>query len=132
MKRRWRLCEAFKSVGEGGHAGVKDRTGGRRGVSRRAGSGFGLTRHAGTGGEAPGAGRLIFLLGKCRAWLGVDGFPLLLAKPGGGINSRVNGRRRGFVLHRDSAAIRDQAFDGHDHGEGLDLAGNAAAGHFWA
>ena len=96
----------------------KDRAGLRRRVSRRAGSGW--------------AGSLIFLLGSGRAWLGVDGFPLLLGKPGGLIDLRGNGRRGGFVLRGNSAAIRDQAFDGHDHCEGLDLAGNAAAGHFGA
>ena len=80
-----------------------------------------------------GAGRLIFFLGKCGIWLGVDGFSLLLAQARRRvIDLRVNGRRGGFVLRRDSAAIRDQAFDGHDHCEGLDLAGNAASGHFGA
>ena len=99
--------------------------GGRRRVSGRAGSGFGLPRHA-------GAGRLTFFLGNCGTGLGVDGFSRLLAKPGGAIDLRVNGQRGGLVRRRNSAAIRDQAFDGHDHCEGLDLAGNAAAGHFGA
>jgi hypothetical protein len=42
--------------------------------------------------------------------------------------------RGGVVLGGDSAAgreaVRDQAFDGDDHGEGLDLGGSAAAGPF--
>jgi hypothetical protein len=46
------------------------------------------------------------------------------------IEWRVNGRRGGFVLGGDGAAIRDQAFDGDDHGEGLDLGGHAVAGPF--
>jgi hypothetical protein len=71
-------------------------------------------------------------LGKFGAWLGVGGFVLLPGKPGGLIDLRVNGQRGGFFLRRHSAAIRDQAFDGHDHGEGLDLAGNAASGHLGA
>ena len=90
-------------------------------MSRRAGSGFGL-------GEA----RVVFFLGNCRAWLGVGGFPLLPAKPGGGIDFRVGGRRGGFFLGGAGATIRDQALHGNDHREGLDLAGNAAAGHFGA
>jgi hypothetical protein len=123
MSRPWRRFRGAKAVGEGGLAGVKDRAGGyaggRRRVSRRAGSGFGL-----------GESRLIFFLGKCRAWLGVDGFSLLLAKSGGGIDIRVGGRRGGFLLRGAGATVRDQALDGHDHGERLDLSGNAAAGHF--
>jgi hypothetical protein len=51
--------------------------------------------------------------------LGVHGFSVLLgAKPRGFIETRVCGRG-GFALGR--MAIRDQAFDGDDHGDGLDL-----------
>jgi len=44
----------------------------------------------------------------------------------------VNGRGGGSVLVSGGAAIRDQAFDGDDHGEGLDLGGHAGAGPFGA
>jgi hypothetical protein len=58
--------------------------------------------------------------------------PALLTKPGGFIDLRGNGWRGGFVLGGRGTAIRDEAFDGDDHGERLDLAGNAPAGHFGA
>jgi hypothetical protein len=70
---------------------------------------------------------------RVRAGVGAGGFPLLLAKPGGGIDLRVNGRRGGFVLGGAGATVRipiwDQAFDGDDHGEGLDLGGHAVSSH---
>jgi hypothetical protein len=71
-----------------------------------------------------------FFLSWDRGWLGALVFPLLLSKPGGFIESWVNGRRDGFVLGGDNAFIRDQAFDGDDHGDGLDLGGHAAARRF--
>jgi hypothetical protein len=84
-----------------------------------------------------------FFLGRGR--LGVH-VPALLTKPhgrlhgtpgragraGGFIDFRGNGWRYGLVLGGSGTAIRDEAFDGDDHGEGLDLAGNAASGHFGA
>ena len=77
------LCGAHK-VGEGGFGGGKrcsgGRMGGRRCIFREAWSGLGL----------------IFSPGGCRAGLGADGFFLLLAKPGGGIDIRWGRRRGGF------------------------------------
>jgi hypothetical protein len=90
-----------------------------RRVPHRVGSGFGL-------GEA----RLFFC--KCRVWLGVDVLLLLAPGPGGGIDFRAGEWRGGFVLGGAGATVGDQAFDGHDHGDGLDLAGDAAAGYFGA
>jgi len=37
---------------------------------------------------------------------------------------------RAFIRCKDGAAIWDQAFDGDDHGQGLDLGGSAVAGPF--
>ena len=75
----------------------------RRRVCCLAGRGMGNAKH-------------IFVSGRLRA----GGFPLLLAKPGGGIDMRVNRWRGGFVPGGAGAtvvvAIRDQAFDGDDHG----------------
>jgi hypothetical protein len=79
-----------------------------------------------------GEARLVFVLHKCGVWLGVDVLLLLAAKPCGGIDIRLGERRGGFLLGGAGATVRDQAFDGHDHGEGLDLAGDAAAGHLGA
>jgi hypothetical protein len=77
--------------------------------------------------------RPIVVSDRVRAGVGAGGFPLLLAKPGGGIDWRVNGRRGGFVLGGAGATVRipiwDQAFDGDDHGEGLDLGGHAVSSH---
>jgi hypothetical protein len=74
----------------------------------------------------------MFVSDGVRAGLGAGGFPLLLAKPGG-IDWRVNRWRGGFLLGGRGAtvvvAIRDQAFDGDDHGEGLDLGGHAVSSH---
>ena len=52
----------------------------RRRACRLAGRGIGNAKH-------------IFVLGRVGASLGAGGFPLLLAKPGGGIDLRVNGWR---------------------------------------
>jgi hypothetical protein len=83
--------------------------------------------------------RLLFFLGNCRVWLGIDALLLLVAKPhgrpgraSGGIDIHFRKWRRWFLLGGAGAAVRDQAFYGHDHGEGLDLAGDAATGHFGA
>jgi hypothetical protein len=80
-----------------------------------------------------GNAKRIFVSGRVGTRLRAGGFPLLLAKPGGGIDWRVNGWRGGFVLGGAGAtvvvAIRDQAFDGDDHGEGLDLGGHAVSSH---
>jgi hypothetical protein len=78
---------------------------------------------------------LVFLLdffrSRGRGRLGVHGLSVLLGtQPFGDIEWRVNGRRGGSVLGGDGAAIRDQAFDGHDHGDGLDLGGHPVAGPF--
>ena len=43
---------------------------------------------------------------------------------------RVQGRF--FLLGGDGSTVGDEVFHGHDDGEGLDLAGNAASGHFGA
>ena len=67
-------------------------------------------------GSGLGEARLVFFLAKCGAWLGVDGFPLLLAKPRGAIDFRVGGRRGGFPLRGAGATVRDQVFHGHDTG----------------
>jgi hypothetical protein len=45
-------------------------------------------------------------------------------------NGGLTGREAGLFLHRYGVAIRDQAFDGDDQREGLDLGGSAATGHF--
>jgi hypothetical protein len=86
-----------------------------------------------------GEARLVFFLRKCGVWLGVDVLLLLAAKPHGrpgracgGIDIHLGERRGGFLLGGAGATVRDQAFDGHDHGEGLDLAGDAATGKFGA
>jgi hypothetical protein len=75
----------------------------------------------------------MFVTDGVRAGLGAGGFLLLLAKPGGGIDWRVNRWRGGFLLGGRGAtvvvAIRDQAFDGDDHGESLDLGGHAVSSH---
>ena len=71
------------------------------------------------------------MLGRGRAWLRVDGCGLLLATPCGGIDLRGE-RRGGFLLRTDGATVGDEVFHGYDHGEGLDLSGNAASGHIWA
>ena len=80
-----------------------------------------------------GNARLMFVSDGVRAGLGAGGFPLLLAKPGGVIDCRVNRWRGGFLLGGRGAtvvvAIRDQAFDGDDHGEGFDLGGHAVSSH---
>ena len=52
----------------------------RRSVCRLAGRGMGNAKH-------------IFVWGRVGARLRTGGFPLLLAKPGGGIDLRVNGWR---------------------------------------
>ena len=92
----------------------------RRRVCRFAGRGMGNAKH-------------IFVSGRAGARLRAGGVPLLLAKPGGGIDFRINRWRGGFVLGRAGAAIcisiRDQTFDGDDHGEGLDLGGHAVSSH---
>jgi hypothetical protein len=114
-----------KEVSESGFAVVIGRAQGsggwRRSVCLCGGSGFGL-----------GGTKLVFFLRRCGVWLGVDGFLLLLAKPSGFIDIGFGERRGGFVLGGGGATVRDQAFDGHDHGEGFDLAGNAVACHFGA
>jgi hypothetical protein len=78
-----------------------------------------------------GNAKPIFVSDRAGARLGAGGFPLLLAKPGGGIEWRVNWWRGGFVLGGAGATVRipiwDQAFDGDDHGEGLDLGGHAVS-----
>jgi hypothetical protein len=80
-----------------------------------------------------GNAKHIFVLGRVGARRRAGGFPLLLAKPGGGIDWRVSGRSDGFVVGGAGAtvvvAIRDQAFDGDDHGEGPHLGGHAISSH---
>ena len=44
----------------------------------------------------------------------------------------LDGRGRGLRPGWGKAAVRNQAFDGYDHGKSLDLAGDAASGHFVA
>jgi hypothetical protein len=121
------------AVGEGGLAGA---TVGRRSC-HRAGSELGLgdamrhaPRHAGTGG----AGMLIFLflLDSGGAWPRVGGCGLLPGRPLARIDLRLGGRRGGFLLRGKGATVGDEVLHGHDHGEGFDLAGNAASGHFGA
>jgi hypothetical protein len=108
-------------AGEDGLARVRSWIGGRRRVIVPAGRGLELR-----------GGTFFLSLGlvRGRGWLGFCVFPLLLSKPGGFIESWVNGRRDGFALGGDSATIRDEAFDGDDHGDGLDLGGHAAARPF--
>ena len=53
-------------------------------------------------------------------------------KPSSLIDLRVDGRRGGFLLRRPGGAVRDEVLHGYDHGEGLDLAGDAASGHLGA
>jgi hypothetical protein len=106
-----------KAVGVGGLAGA--------GIRRR------LSRRDGTGGTG-GGGRHIFFLGGGRAWLRVDDCGLLPATPCGGIDLRLGGRRGGFLLRRGGETVGDEVLHGHDHGEGLDLSGNAATGHIGA
>jgi hypothetical protein len=79
-----------------------------------------------------GEARLFFFLGNCRVWLGIDALFLLAAKPSGGIDIYFGEWSRRVFLGGAGAAVRDQAFDGHDHGEGFDLAGDAATGHLGA
>ena len=68
-------------MGEDELAGVKVRAGGRARARRR------VCRRAGRGiGDA----KPIFVSDRAGAMLGAGGFPLLLAKPGGGIDWRVN------------------------------------------
>jgi hypothetical protein len=74
-------------------------------------------------------------LRKCRVWLVVHGLLRLAANPHGrlhGTPGRVGGWHSGFLPGGAGATVRDQAFDGHDHLEGFDLAGDAATGHFGA
>jgi hypothetical protein len=108
---RFRYAQA---TGGGGFALVNHWAGVRAGIRRVCrwdGSGFG-----------GGIVKPIFLQTAC-------GF-LLLPAPSGLMDLR--GRRNGFVLHGAGTTVGDQPFDGYDHGERLDLAGNAASGHFRA
>jgi hypothetical protein len=57
---------------------------------------------------------------------------LLFAEPLSGVDICFHGRGRGLRGGRGKTAVGDQPFDGYDHGERLDLAGNAASGHFRA
>ena len=119
-----RYGRGARGTSNGRHAKVKCRAGGRR---RR------IIRPSGSGLDFDDG----FLRGFFLGWLrGRRGLPVLLgARPGGDIERRVNGRRSGLVFGSESAAVvggsrGDQAFDGDDHGEGLDLRGSAIAGHF--
>ena len=52
--------------------------------------------------------------------VGVHGFSVLLGThPFRDMEGRIFGRRGGFVRSGDGAAMRYQAFDGDDHGEGF-------------
>src|ERR1700735_10075 len=42
----------------------------------------------------------------------------------------VQWRRGGLAVSANATSIRDQSFDGHDHGDGLHLGGHAVAGPF--
>jgi hypothetical protein len=54
---------------------------------------------------------------------------LVLASPLGGVDLRIEGRGGGLRHGWEEAAVRNEAFDGYDHGERrLDLTGNAAPG----
>jgi hypothetical protein len=73
----------------------------------------------------PGCAGLGFDVG---TWLG--GFGLLLpAAPLRDVDLR-GGRGGGLGPRWGEAAVGDQAFDGYDHGKGVDLAGHAASGGF--
>jgi hypothetical protein len=50
----------------------------------------------------------------------------------GGIDLRLGGRRGGFLLRGNGETVGDEVFHRHDHGEGLDLTGNATSGHIGA
>jgi hypothetical protein len=122
------------------HSGVRNKMGGGDirgqavGLGNAMGQG-GLTGDGGRSGLCHWAGRGLefsVFLGRGRGWLGVDGCGLLLAKPFGFIDFRGDRGRSGFVLLRDGATVGDEVLHGNDHGEGLDLAGNAVSGHFGA
>jgi hypothetical protein len=114
-----------KEVGENGLAPVMGRANGPRGGRwsdrLRCGRGFGL-----------GGAKLVFFLRKWRVWLGVDSLLLPAAKPSGFIDLCWGQFRCGFVLGGASATVRDEAFDGHDDRDGLDLTCDAVTGHFGA
>ena len=103
---------------EAGLARVRGRVGGRTGNGGRAigptGGGFGI-----------GGGYGI-------AWLLRRGLVLLFAEPLRLVDLCLDGRGRGLRPGWGEAAVRNEAFDGYDHGKGLDLAGDAASGHFGA
>jgi hypothetical protein len=94
MRRRRGCFRGAEGAGEDGFARVKVRAGGRARVRRR------ICRLGGRNA------RPIVVSDRVRAGLGAGGFPLLLAKPGGGIDLRVNGRRGGFVLGGAGATVR--------------------------
>jgi len=62
-------------------------------------------------GRGMGNAKPLFVSDRAGARLGAGGFPLLLAKPGGGIDLRVNGRRGGFVLGGAGATVRTSIWD---------------------
>jgi hypothetical protein len=58
------------------------------------------------------------------AWLLSRGLVLLFAEPLRGVDLCLDGRSRGLRPGWGKAAVRNQAFDGYDHRESLDLAGD--------
>ena len=96
MRRRRGRFRGARGAGKDGFAGVKVWAGGRAKVRRR------VCRLA---GREIGNAKHIFVSGRVGARLRAGGFPLLLAKPGGGIDLRMNRWRGGFVLSGDGAAI---------------------------
>jgi len=111
------VCEASREPGTAGPSTTLLRSSGRDDNSIAVGSVVG----GGGSSAVPGA---VSSWSSCWAWAG-DGsgstfFPVLLGThPFGDIEWRVIGRRGGLVLGGESAsgreAVRDQAFDGHDH-----------------
>ena len=118
-------------MGEGGLTG--DGCGGASPTEPGAGSGSetshgtlrGKPGQAGQAGESS-SGQGWGLAGVIRCGI------RLVAKPLGLIDLRVDRRRGGFLLRGEGATVGEEVLHGRDHGEALDLTGNAAAGHFGA
>jgi hypothetical protein len=77
-------------------------------------------------------GGLGFLGGNGIAWVFNSGLVLLFAEPLSGVDICFDGRGRGWRRGWGKAAVWNQSFDGHDHRESLDLAGDDAPGRFVA
>jgi hypothetical protein len=73
-------------------------------------------------------GGLGFRGGNGIAWVFTCGFVLVFAEPLRFVDIWVDGRGRGLRRGWGKAAVWNQSFDGYDHRESLDLAGDDAPG----